>query len=84
MKDPGSSKGKDTGGTGKGKSGKGQRHGQPQRQRLSTVGDAANLVTTDETAEASQVLVKVRLVEKAGPGTRNNRMNRNLKLEARL
>ena len=44
------------------------------------------MVTGQETAKASQLLVKVRLVKMSGPGTRNNWMdsNLNLKLEVRL
>ena len=94
MKDCGSGTGKKTGGKGTGKEGNGKgtvkgnmgKGPGGTKSTRSTAGHVENLVTMHEIAEATQLLVKVRLVKKSGRGTRLSGMNSNLnlKLEARL
>ena len=79
------SKGRNTRGNGRKGNGKGtDQRICPGFRTLSTVGSAENLVSTHQTAEASYLLVEVRLVKMIGSGTCNNgtNSNLNLKLEA--
>ena len=84
MKDRCTSKGKKTGGQWRGEKGTGKGSGSllgTQKDTLNFWECGKNLVTTHETAEASQVLVKVGLVKKTGSGTRNDGMTSNLSLK---